>query len=313
MSFVEKVSMKKITLCICTYKGHDYLIETLKSILTQSISTDFYDVLILDNTPNPCGTAYNNCKAFAKEQINFKYIEETSDGLSGARNACLKRCKTNIIHFLDDDVLVSKNLVKNVISAFEIKKDLCVLGGKITPNWSKKHKPDWLTNDLYGFLSCINYGDKQIVLTKTNTAIWLAGANLAFKTSVLKEFGGFSVSVGRKGNTNSLLGSEESLVINNMRKQKKHIIYHPNCSVQHIIRPERIQKSWFIKRCAWQVVSDLMINQDYMKNIGPWSDNMNQLEFVKQNIDSLLNNTDMDKTLKVVKMLTFLLLHKFDN
>ena len=100
---------KKITSCICTYDGYSYLGLAIESLLTQSLNFDEYDIIVLDNSLDQ-ERATKESEKYAKVQ-NLKYVVKYADGLSGARNECLKLCETEYIHFMDDDAIADKHLL----------------------------------------------------------------------------------------------------------------------------------------------------------------------------------------------------------
>jgi len=302
------VGEKKITLCVCTYNKYKYLLRCLKSIADQEVPFDLYNVIILDNTPSPCGDLYEKCKSFSKTLPNLKYINKLTDGLSGARNECLGICTTKIIHYIDDDVLVSKKFVKETIKCFDKHENLSIMGGKVTANWSESPRPQWLSDDALGYLSVLDFGESERNF-ELHTGMWFAGANIAFDAETLRMFNGFSVKLGRKGSDGGLLGSEEMELVYAMHSSHK-LVYSSASVVEHIIQPNRLNQEWFVKRVAWQSISDVMLNLDYLRNPGPWSDNKKCSEYVKENIKFLFSESvtqeEFSIKLRVTKILSFL-------
>ena len=299
---------KKITLCVCTYDSYHYLLRCMKSIAEQEVSADLYNVIILDNTPSPSGDEYEKCKQFSKTLPNFKYINKLTDGLSGARNECLSMCTTKIIHFIDDDALVCKKFVEETIKCFDKHKNLSIMGGKVTANWSESPRPHWLSDDALGYLSVLDFGDSELAYGERD-GMWLVGANIAFDVETLKKFNGFSAKLGRKGSDGGLLGAEEMELVYAMHPTHK-IVYSPVSVIEHIIQPNRLNQEWFVKRVAWQSISDVMTNVDYLQNPGPWSDNKKCCDYVKENIKFIFSESvtkeEFSIKLKVVKLLSFL-------
>ena len=167
------VGEKKLTLCVCTYNNYQYLLRCLKSIADQEVPFDLYNVIILDNTPSPNDDLYEICKSFAKTLPNLKYINKLTDGLSGARNECLQMCDTKIIHYIDDDTLVSKKFVEETIKCFDKHENLSIMGGKVTANWSESPRPEWLSDDALGYLSVLDFGESERNF-ELHTGMWFA-------------------------------------------------------------------------------------------------------------------------------------------
>lgn len=309
----DNLLQKDITVCICTYNNHVRLFNCMQRLANQSIEADVYDVIIVDNGTTNSGCRFDICKKFADKHKNFKYIVKQTDGLSGARNECISQSNSKLIHFVDDDVLVNFNFVENTIKCFDRHENLAVLGGRVVPNWSETNRPNWMCDTALHFLSMLDFGDEEKWFGEID-GMWLVGANICFRKSVLIKYGNFSTELGRKGGTRSLMGAEEMNLIYQMKHTEK-ILYSPHVEVEHIVPVSRSNKNWFIRRVAWQAVSDVMTNTTYLENPGTWSNNKKGYDYIKDNIDSLFSDTsnsvEFCELLKLVKMLSFWLLNDF--
>jgi len=304
---------KKITICICTYNNYALLSDSMQRVANQSATSSEYDVLVLDNSPPGVLSNSSPAESFANRQENFRYAKKQTDGLSGARNECLRLVSSELVHFIDDDALVDFNFVKSTIECFERHSGLSVMGGKVLPNWSLVSRPSWLSDDALGYLSMLDFGDEEIWFDDKE-GMWLVGANICFKVDTLKKYGGFSNKLGRKGWSRSLMGAEEMKLIYEMKDSEK-IIYSPNSVVSHVVPKERMNQAWFIKRVAWQSVSDVMTDTFYLEQPGPWSDGKHGYDFIQAEVETLFsaaNSPEMfSRKLKVAKMLSFWMLNDF--
>lgn len=272
----------KITIAICTYDNYKILSICLRSLLNQSCPRSFYEILVLDNTPQKDSVAKNECIDTCNT-FGFIYLNKETNGLSGARNACIENCNTDLIHFIDDDTVLPANFIEESINCFYLDEGLAAFGGKVIPDWRFVDRPAWLGDDYLGFLSMVDFGNNKKVFG--DGFHWLAGANICFKKSVFESYGFFDESLGRKGGTSSLLGAEENNLFRNMIKKEK-VIYNPFSMLFHIVPPERVCQSWFIKRASWGVVSDILINC-------PWGSYSK--DFLKDNAHLLLEEAQDEK------------------
>ena len=75
-----------ITLIICTYNREKYIGPLLESIAKNDYPTSDYEIVLVDNncTDNTRGV----CEQFATThpEITLRYVVETEQGLSAARN-----------------------------------------------------------------------------------------------------------------------------------------------------------------------------------------------------------------------------------
>jgi glycosyltransferase involved in cell wall biosynthesis len=303
----------KVTLCICTYNNYNYLYNCLNSIQKQTASKTKYEVIILDNTKNPNTKKQSDCKNLATK-LGYNYITQTAEGLSDARNICIAKCKTKVIHFIDDDVIVDRNLILSVIDSFEKNPNLAILGGKVNAHWGNLKKPSWLNENLMGYLSVLNLGDSELKFGEKQ-GMWFAGANISFNVDILKKYNNFPTNLGRHGSSHDLLGSEEMYLVKLM-KDKELVMYNPKCLVFHVMRSERLTKSWFIKRATWQSASDVISNTTYLNQKGSWTDFLDVNEYLKKNVNRLFcksNDPSMfEKKLQYIKVLSFKMLYDYE-
>ena len=171
--------------------------------------------------------------------LNVVYAFEGKQGLSYARNSGIKEAKGEIIVFTDDDVIVDKHWLVNMIGAFEETDAVCV-GGKILPIWEKS-PPKWLKKELYGYLALQDLGDKHVRMAEPE--IW--GANFAVKSSVFQKYGYFNTAIGRT--PAKLYGGEDTEFIEKLIKGQERVYYSPDMLVHHCIPKERMEKTYFRK------------------------------------------------------------------
>ena len=296
------------SLCICTYNNYDLLYKCLLSAANQSAPSDEYEIIILDNTPTEIiaesKKQYDKVRNLSKTIKNCRYINMLTDGLSGARNACIEESQSDLIYFVDDDTIVDSNLISNMVKKFK-NPSIGVVGGKIIPDWQTSERPEWLSDDQLGHLSMADFSERDVFLREHDKPIWLVGANICFRLKALKEIGGFGVHLGRKGGTSTLLSGEEDLAVREI--SKKHLaLYTPDCVVKHIVDSNRLNQSWFIKRVAWQAVSNALTGDLWMKGVKGLD------ETLKDNMSCLFteskDQSEFDLKLKIISIMSFLLL-----
>ena len=296
------------SLCICTYNNYDLLYKCLLSAANQSAPSDEYEIIILDNTPTEIiaesKKEYDKVHNLSKTIKNCRYINMLTDGLSGARNACIEESKSDLIYLVDDDTIVDSDLIRNMVKKFK-NPSIGVVGGKISPDWQIAERPEWLSDDQLEQLSMADFSERDVFLHEYDKPIWLVGANICFRLQAIKEIGGFGIHLGRKGGTGTLLSGEEGLAVDEVRK-KYSALYTPDCPVNHIVDPNRLNQSWFVKRVAWQAVSNALTGDLWMKGVKGLE------EILKDNMNCLFaeskNQSEFDLKLKIISIICFLLL-----
>lgn len=238
----------QISVAICTLNRAGYLRKALQSLSKQTLDTDLYEVLVVDNNST------DQTKEVATEDFshlpNLRYLFEPILGLSQARNTAWKQASGEYIAYLDDDAIASPQWLETILEIFNTRKPQpgCV-GGKVEPIWEKP-RPAWLSDKLLPYLTVIDWSDTPAILQGSKYA---AGANMAFPKRVIEEIGGFETRLGRKGK--NLLSNEEMYVKDQLSALNYEIYYHPQASVKHHVAASRLEKQWFIDRSYWQGVS----------------------------------------------------------
>ena len=250
----------EISAVICTHNREKYIEKSLSSLVRQNLDKDKFEIIVVDNaSTDKTRDIVNN---YVVEQSNIKYIYEPLLGHSQSRNTGWQNSKGKYVAYLDDDALADVDWLKNILTVFEnVKPAPGIVGGKIDPIWESE-PPVWLSEKMRRILTILDWSDEPVVLN--NTHMWLAGANIAYNKSLFEKYGGFDINLGRKGQ--NLLSCDETLLNNIIQDAGNNIYYDPGISVQHHIPPERLLKSWHIKRQYWNGVSVAYIDNYYSRN-----------------------------------------------
>lgn len=118
-----------ISVVIPTYNRNKYLLKCLKSLLIQKKLPK--EVIVVDNTENNCAESIVNYtqNSFKKKKIKLIYLKNKENSGSTARNLGALSSKSDLIAFLDDDVILDKNYYYEITDVFlKNKKALGVQG-----------------------------------------------------------------------------------------------------------------------------------------------------------------------------------------
>mgnify|MGYP000170874964 CR=1 FL=1 len=241
--------MIRISSIICTLNRADYLRKAIKSLVEQTLATESYEILVVDNGSSDA-TKQVVIEEFSQVQ-NLRYIYEPIMGLSQARNTGLANATGEYIAYLDDDAIASPQWLEKIVEVFDtVKPQLGCVGGKVEPIWEAP-RPSWLPDQLMTYLTTLDYSKTPVNLD--NTPCRLTGANIAFPKHLLQTLGGFQVDLGRRGN--NLLSSEESFIQEQLLEKGYSCFYHPEIAVGHHIPASRLTKDFFVNRLYWEGVS----------------------------------------------------------
>jgi len=250
----------EVSVIICSRNRSGSLDRTLQSLReTTGLGAREWEVVVVDNdSEDDTRQVVEHHKELSRFPV--RYTHERQRGLSFARNRGFMEARGKLIAFTDDDVIVDKAWVGNIVGAFR-EYDAACIGGKILPIWDKP-RPKWLTGNLYGYLALLDYGDTAFSLDKP--LIW--GANFAVKARALHYYGPFNTRLGRI--PGKLYAGEETDFFARLLRGSQKIVYAPKVVVHHCIPEERMKKSYF-RRWAYDQgeLAGILSGEDHSRKV----------------------------------------------
>ncbi len=250
-----------LSVIICTCNRSASLKRTLDSLMASSIPHNLkWELVIVDN--NSKDNTEEVVKSF-QDHSSFPILsfKEERQGLSFARNRGIRESKGMLIAFTDDDVVVDHEWIGAVVKTFR-EYDVQCIGGKILPVWEKP-VPAWLSEELYGYLALLDYGNVPLFLNTPE--IW--GANFAVRAAAFETYGLFTTDRGRF--PDKLYSGEESHFMCRLLEGGESILYTPDVIVQHCISEERMRKMYFRRwRFHYGEIHGLLLDYPYENLLG---------------------------------------------
>jgi GT2 family glycosyltransferase len=204
------------------------------------------DVIVVDSASDPpCRDLVVRCSE-ALPGITYRY--ESTPGLSRARNAGLELAQTELVAFVDDDAVVTPEWAEQIAAPFADSSVACV-GGACVPVF-EADPPRWLSERLLQYAGITRFREAREARTSNEYPF---GANVAFRAAVLRDLGGFSEQLGRKGRT--LLSGEEAAAIDRVRAAGLRVWLEPSAVVSHTVTAERCTSRYYWRRLWWQGVT----------------------------------------------------------
>ena len=230
-----------ISIVICTYNRDKYLGTTLSMIASCKLPSGGYELVLVDN--NCTDSTSEICREFASShpEISFKYVLESNQGLSYARNRGISESAGDVIVFLDDDAFVSENYLQRLEVRLSEFPDAAAFGGRIRPLFENGAAPGWLCRWTRSWLSALDMGDEPKVFSKG----YPIGANMGFRRSALELCGGFDTRLGRTGK--NLMGGEEKDIFLRLMGKGFKVLYFPDVEVQHVIPESRTTREYIVR------------------------------------------------------------------
>lgn len=115
---VDKFTIDKIptvSIIIPSYKPGEYLYDCLKSVYSQTLDKNEYEILIILNGPKEpyYSQIVNYIKSKHLNNLSLLYSEHA--GVSNARNLGIDYSRGQYIAFVDDDDLISENYIEELL------------------------------------------------------------------------------------------------------------------------------------------------------------------------------------------------------
>jgi glucosyl-dolichyl phosphate glucuronosyltransferase len=232
----------RISVIIPTRNRPELLKQALQSVITVDFPQDEYELIVIDN-----GSTTDDTRKITETLIrinsNIRYVHEPNLGLHYARNTGALAAKAEILAYLDDDVIVDKNWLSEIVEAFDDQKVGCA-GGPIVPLWQTK-PPTWLQYYTPALWSAVHYGDVARYLNEDEE---IYGANYAIRRRLVLEHQGFSPdSVGKRR-----IGDGETGLLNWVHQRGWRVAYRPQASVFHIMPASRTTEKYVVNRLYTQ-------------------------------------------------------------
>lgn len=227
------------TVIVCTYNRCESLAETLAAIARQRVPASFrWELLVVDN--NSRDATRDTVERFiaAHPALPARYLFESRQGLSHARNRGIAEARGEFVVFTDDDVLPAEDWLHVLVGSMR-ELGSSGAGGYIAPLW-QADPPAWLTERFYGFLAVKTDEDGPREVDKAEDMPF--GANLAFRRAAFDAVGLFDTSLGRKGAV--LAGGEEIDILLRIVRSGGQVHYIPAARVRHKVEAFRTTKAY---------------------------------------------------------------------
>ena len=232
--------MLDLSLIIATYNRAEQLMVTLESVATQRHPAQRWECIVVDNNSKDDTRERVEAFAAAHPDLQLRYVFESNQGLSYARNRGIEEAKGEIIAFVDDDERIVEEFVSAYVELFASHPDAMSAGGKIVaeyptgrPRWMSKYTEQPIANPM-------DFGKSIKPFPKGRIP---GGGNMAMRRSVFDKIGQFDTSLGRTGK--QLIGGEESDLFERIEAAGMACYYVPRAVMYHIIPESKLTIDYF--------------------------------------------------------------------
>ena len=200
MTVLDRCSRSKpmVTIVIATRNRETYLVDLLKSLTKQSFRS-FEVVVVDDSDRKESRKAVSRIVGRFLKDLKIRLLRNPSRlGLPSSLNRGLAAAKGRIVAFTDDDCIVDKSWLKNIIRWYRYPK-VGGVGGRVIPvehdaMWAQKRRPHpRVIGKVLHNGEVIGNFDLDVGPTLVDC---LPGANMSFRRDLLLRVGGFFRAYG---------------------------------------------------------------------------------------------------------------------
>jgi len=177
--------------------------ESLRACMPSILALDYpeFEVIIVDNAPATDETLELYRSSYA-QYPQVRYIREDLPGLAIAHNRALAEVDSPIVAFTDDDVVVDRDWLKFITASFQTDPLVSCVTGMILPYEIRTQAQQWI-EQFGGFGKGCEWTAFDLNENRPTSSLFPyaagrfgSGANMAFRTRVLKQMGGFDPALG---------------------------------------------------------------------------------------------------------------------
>jgi glycosyltransferase involved in cell wall biosynthesis len=181
--------MLAISVVICTKDRLNDLNECVRSIIRQSITP--LELVIVDVSSTELVEQYVK-ELQRRVPWVCRYIKQTSGGLTHARNLGVERCAGDVILFLDDDVILDSEYLRNIEENYKGDNELGGVQGLIqlersTPFWRFFHYAFLLDSPRKGKVLSSGFSTYPEAAVRMYVET-LTGCNMSYRSWIFQSF-----------------------------------------------------------------------------------------------------------------------------
>jgi O-antigen biosynthesis protein len=227
--------------------------ETLRRTLGGLGGLDYprYEIVVVDNAPHRPETAALVAE-HAAAGLPVRYTSEPRPGVTHARNRGLSHARGTLVAFADDDVVVDRNWLRALVGGFTDEAVVAVTGSVLAGELETPAQV-WVEQyggfgkgcarrrfDVTGYDVCEPGRVRRVPAGTDSLYPYLpgtygSGANMAFRTDVLRRIGGFDPVLGSRG---AVRAGEDIDVLLRIVLAGHVLVYEPSAIVWHTHKRE---------------------------------------------------------------------------
>ncbi|MCM1975019.1 MULTISPECIES: glycosyltransferase family 2 protein [unclassified Streptomyces] len=221
-----------ISVVVATHNRCELLRRGLESLLHLDYPKERYEIVVVDNAPADDAT-----ERLIREEYRtrVRYVREPVAGLARARNRGLAAARNGIVAFTDDDTLVDPGWLSALAESFTANQAVSCVTGLIAPAELQTEAQAVLERHNgfgkgYDTRTWSLHDPPEDPLFPFTTGQFGGGANMAFRTEVLRALGGFDTATSAG---TPAYGGEDLLVFFQVLVNGGTLAYQPDAIIWH--------------------------------------------------------------------------------
>lgn len=218
---------------IVTYERPRHLGRALDSLLAGTVAPE--ELVVVDDSPDPVGRDAVETRRSAFEDrgaaVEYRHRPD-GESMQTARNAIVDGCESDVVCFLDDDVVCPEGWLSAVREGYR-QYDVVGVGGPAIKTDGDLEPVEPPIREQGPLNDCNDYGEvvdasgRWIPPDPVECPVF-RGANMSFERDLLERIGGFD---GDYGGPEIY---EEWDVMFRIRERGGSLLYHPGARVHHV-------------------------------------------------------------------------------
>ena len=231
----DSQSRHSLTVAVCTRDRARDLARCLASL--ELVDYPGLDVVVVDNAPAGQETE----QLVRSRHPGMRYICERTPGTSRARNRAVRDSTSDLLAYIDDDVVVDRAWARAVVRLFAENADVMAVTGFVGPYEIETPAQQWF-EDHGGFgrgfeRRWLRYQQGESAATLANTGTFGGGGNCAFRRAIFSDVGPFDPALG--GGTIAEGGEDLDMFFRVLRAGGT-LVYEPAAMARHRHRLDEI-------------------------------------------------------------------------
>jgi glucosyl-dolichyl phosphate glucuronosyltransferase len=226
---------------MCTHNRARSLAPAIESVAKQTLPQSVgWEMLVVDNnSSDETRKVVEDLQQLYPDRI--RYLFESQQGISHARNSGIRNARGEVLAFIDDDETAGVDWLQN-LTAELFNAGWAGAGGRILPLWNCA-RPNWLSDQSHFTLSPLALFDRGMEAGDLSESPF--GANMAFRKEVFDVCGGFRTDLGRIGT--GMLSGEDSEFGRRVIAAGRRLRYEPTAVTHHPVEKDRVRQEYFLQ------------------------------------------------------------------